>query len=118
VSEVEQNIVSVERILHYVELSPEAPYEIPETQPHDWPSSGEIKFQYVFPEHSLFICFNFLISRNYSTRYRPELDLVLKDINISIVGRFFSFTQDDMLTYVTEREREDRSMWADWVWKV
>lgn len=43
-SEVEQNIVSVERILHYVELKPEAPYEIPETEPKDWPTAGDVKF--------------------------------------------------------------------------
>jgi hypothetical protein len=30
--------------LHYVELKPEAPYEIPETEPKDWPSAGEVKF--------------------------------------------------------------------------
>ncbi|TBU30707.1 metal resistance protein YCF1 [Dichomitus squalens] len=65
-SEVEQNIVSVERILHYIELPPEAPWEVPGTVPEDWPARGEIEF------------------RQYSTRYRPELDLVLKDLNIKI----------------------------------
>lgn len=44
VGDVEQNMVSVERVLHYVELEPEAPYEIPETEPENWPSAGEIKF--------------------------------------------------------------------------
>lgn len=45
-SEVEQNIVSVERILHYVELSPEAPYEITEAAPGaSWPSAGEVVFR-------------------------------------------------------------------------
>lgn len=67
-SEVEQNIVSVERILHYIELKPEAPWEVPGTVPEDWPAKGEVEF------------------REYSTRYRPELDLVLKDLNIKIVG--------------------------------
>ena len=43
-SDVEQNIVSVERILHYVDLKPEAPYEIPETEPRNWPYAGEVKF--------------------------------------------------------------------------
>ncbi len=46
-SEVEQNIVSVERILHYVKLTPEAPAEIPGTVPEDWPSEGEVEFWYV-----------------------------------------------------------------------
>ncbi|KAF8636372.1 hypothetical protein AX17_003557 [Amanita inopinata Kibby_2008] len=66
-SEVEQNIVSVERILRQTEVQPEAPQEIPDNRPTDgWPSRGEIVFQ------------------NYSTKYRPELDLVLRDISIRI----------------------------------
>ncbi|KAI9464554.1 P-loop containing nucleoside triphosphate hydrolase protein [Lactarius psammicola] len=64
-SEVEQNIVSVERMLQYIELKPEAPYEVPEAQPEGgWPSEGRVEF------------------RNYSLRYRPELDLVLKNISL------------------------------------
>ena len=47
-SEVEQNIVSVERILHYVKLDPEAPAEIPDADPADWPSKGEVEFRYVW----------------------------------------------------------------------
>lgn len=64
-SEVEQNIVSVERILHYVELPSEAPNDVPETEPAEaWPSQGEVEF------------------RHYSCRYRPELSLVLKDVSM------------------------------------
>ena len=45
-SEVEQNIVSVERMLQYIELKPEAPYEIPETHPEGvWPAEGRIEFK-------------------------------------------------------------------------
>lgn len=44
-SEVEQNVVSVERILHYVNLTPEAPAEIPDAVPEAWPSKGEIEFR-------------------------------------------------------------------------
>lgn len=44
-SEVEQNIVSVERILHYVKLEPEAPAEIPGVDPEGWPSKGELEFR-------------------------------------------------------------------------
>ncbi|KAG2035311.1 P-loop containing nucleoside triphosphate hydrolase protein [Suillus americanus] len=70
-SEVEQNVVSVERIVHYAkDLEPEAPYEIPEDKPaSEWPTAGEVEF------------------REYSARYRPELDLVLKDISMTIKPR-------------------------------
>ncbi|KAH9935900.1 metal resistance protein YCF1 [Epithele typhae] len=65
-SEVEQNIVSVERILHYIELEPEAPWEVADVVPEQWPAEGKVEF------------------RNYSTRYRPELDLVLKNLDITV----------------------------------
>ncbi|KAG8218162.1 P-loop containing nucleoside triphosphate hydrolase protein [Butyriboletus roseoflavus] len=67
-SEVEQNVVSVERITYYAnDLSPEAPREWPDSKPPaGWPGAGEIEF------------------REYSMRYRPELDLVLKDISLTI----------------------------------
>lgn len=76
--EVETNIVSVERVLEYSRLEPEAAEVIEDNRPpQNWPDRGEVKFQ------------------DYSTRYRPELDLVLKNINmlvkphekIGIVGR-------------------------------
>jgi hypothetical protein len=46
-SEVEQNVVSVERIFHYAkDLEPEAPYEIPENKPTSgWPTAGEVEFR-------------------------------------------------------------------------
>ncbi|OBZ66416.1 Metal resistance protein YCF1 [Grifola frondosa] len=47
-------------------LPSEAPAEIPDATPVDWPSKGEVEF------------------RQYSTRYRPELDFVLKDISVKI----------------------------------
>ncbi|KIJ21067.1 hypothetical protein PAXINDRAFT_106999 [Paxillus involutus ATCC 200175] len=67
-SEVEQNVVSVERIIHYAkDLPSEAPYELSDHKPPGgWPSGGEVEFH------------------EYSTRYRPELDLVLKDISLTI----------------------------------
>ncbi|AMD18957.1 HBR056Cp [Eremothecium sinecaudum] len=68
--EVETNIVAVERIKEYAILPSEAPAIIPDSRPpKDWPTQGEIKFE------------------NYSTRYRPELGLVLKDINLHIRPR-------------------------------
>ncbi|GEQ70471.1 hypothetical protein JCM33374_g4148 [Metschnikowia sp. JCM 33374] len=65
--EVETNIVSVERILEYSRLTPEAPEVIEDHRPREaWPEKGELVF------------------KNYSTRYRPELDLVLKGISMNI----------------------------------
>lgn len=68
--EVETNIVSVERILEYSRLTPEAPEVIEDHRPSkEWPSNGEIKFV------------------DYSTKYRPELELVLKNINLDIKSK-------------------------------
>jgi len=64
--EVETNIVSVERVKEYSELEPEAEeYLEPRPSAH-WPSKGEIIFN------------------NYSTRYRKDLGLILKNINLKI----------------------------------
>ena len=47
-SEVEQNIVSVERILFYIRLPSEAADEIPENKPaEEWPSEGRVEFRLV-----------------------------------------------------------------------
>lgn len=44
-SEVEQNIVSVERILHQTEVAPEAPYEESAVAiPAGWPAAGSVEF--------------------------------------------------------------------------
>lgn len=65
--EVETNIVSVERVLEYSRLTPEAPEVIEDNRPPaTWPANGEVVF------------------KNYSTKYRPELDLVLKNINLTV----------------------------------
>ncbi|KAF9107853.1 hypothetical protein BGX29_004457 [Mortierella sp. GBA35] len=78
-SDLANQLVSVERIDEYVHKNPEAPSSLPEDSnlPENWPSSGKIEF------------------RNYSTRYRQGLDLVVKDISfevqpaekVGIVGR-------------------------------
>ena len=68
--EVETNIVSVERVLEYARLPSEAADVISKNKPKiSWPAHGAIEFS------------------NYSTRYRPGLDLVLKDINLDIKAR-------------------------------
>ncbi|KAI9893113.1 MAG: hypothetical protein M1814_000660 [Vezdaea aestivalis] len=68
--EVEANIVSVERVLEYAALPSEAPEVLRRNRPKvSWPAHGAVSFN------------------NYSTRYRPELELVLKDINLNIKPR-------------------------------
>ncbi|XP_067675074.1 multidrug resistance-associated protein 1-like [Haliotis asinina] len=78
VSEVETQIVTVERVKQYTEIQSEPAWDIPERRPtHDWPDAGVVKFL------------------DYSTRYREGLDLVLKGVTctvhsgekVGIVGR-------------------------------
>lgn len=65
--EVETNIVSVERVLEYARLPSEAPEIISKKRPAvSWPARGAVAFN------------------DYSTRYRPGLDLVLKNVSLSI----------------------------------
>lgn len=66
-TEVETNIVSVERVQEYIDLKPEAALELPDRQPPaDWPQHGTIRFDHV------------------KARYRENLDLVLKDVSFEI----------------------------------
>nr|XP_036847848.1 multidrug resistance-associated protein 1 isoform X4 [Manis javanica] len=68
-SEVEANIVAVERLKEYSETEKEAPWRIKEmTPPSTWPQVGQVEF------------------RDYGLRYREDLDLVLKHINVTIRG--------------------------------
>ncbi|KAL2911652.1 hypothetical protein HK105_208860 [Polyrhizophydium stewartii] len=67
--EIETNVVAVERIKEYVELPQEAEYEVAEVArrlPDGWPREGQVEF------------------KGYSTRYRPGLDLVLRDVTFSV----------------------------------
>ncbi|XP_061083740.1 ATP-binding cassette sub-family C member 2-like [Conger conger] len=76
-SELETNIVAVERVNEYAEIENEAPWVTDNRPPKGWPDSGK------------------LCLKNYQVRYRPELDLVLHGITcdiestekIGIVGR-------------------------------
>lgn len=46
-SEIEANIVSVERIHEYAQLTPEAPWEIPDRKPPvQWPTKGTIRYDH------------------------------------------------------------------------
>ena len=84
-SEIETNIVSVERINEYAELHPEAPWRVPmEKSSSDWPKNGTI--QYVDCSRCLFRILRFIFSRikELSTRYRENLQLVLKDVTLTV----------------------------------
>ncbi|XP_053804481.1 ATP-binding cassette sub-family C member 2 [Vidua chalybeata] len=65
-SELETNIVAVERVHEYMTVKNEAPWVTKKRPPHGWPSRGEIQFI------------------DYKVRYRPELDLVLQGITCNI----------------------------------
>ncbi|XP_013411118.1 multidrug resistance-associated protein 1 [Lingula anatina] len=74
----ETQIVAVERIKEYSELDSEAPWDLNHNRPPpEWPQQGKVVFN------------------QFSLRYRPGLDLVLRDINcevhpgekVGIVGR-------------------------------
>lgn len=68
-SEVEQNIVSVERVLGYASLPSEAAADVPDKQPpKTWPEHGSIEFD------------------KFSMRYRPELELCLREVSFTING--------------------------------
>ncbi|KAF9165612.1 Multidrug resistance-associated protein 1 [Actinomortierella ambigua] len=77
--EYQNQLVSVERIKTYAELQSEAPHDLDSDKslPDQWPQRGHVEF------------------RNYSTRYREGLELVVKNISfqvqpgekIGIVGR-------------------------------
>ncbi|XP_077406386.1 ATP-binding cassette sub-family C member 3 isoform X2 [Vanacampus margaritifer] len=68
-SDLENNIVAVERVKEYSETKTEAPWEIEDKKPHpDWPMQGNVDFH------------------NYSVRYREGLDLVLKNLTLSVKG--------------------------------
>ncbi|KAK2530524.1 Abcc2 [Columba guinea] len=65
-SELETNIVAVERVHEYSKVKNEAPWVTEKRPPHGWPSKGEIQFI------------------DYKVRYRPELELVLQGITCNI----------------------------------
>lgn len=68
-SELETNIVAVERVSEYSELENEAQW-VTDTRPQqDWPDEGKLQFE------------------NYKVRYRPGLDLVLHGITCAIDSR-------------------------------
>uniref|UniRef100_A0A8C8ECB9 Canalicular multispecific organic anion transporter 1 n=1 Tax=Otus sunia TaxID=257818 RepID=A0A8C8ECB9_9STRI len=67
-SELETNIVAVERVHEYTKVKNEAPWVTEKRPPRGWPSKGEIQFI------------------DYKVRYRPELELVLQGITCNIAS--------------------------------
>jgi ATP-binding cassette subfamily C (CFTR/MRP) protein 1 len=68
-SDVETNIVAVERIKEYGETPQEAAWDIAENDPaKDWPARGSVEFQ------------------DYKVRYREGLDLVLNGLSFNVKG--------------------------------
>ena len=65
----EQNMNSVERIKEYLDVEQEAAQIIPESRPpSNWPDRGAVEFV------------------GYSTRYRKDFDLVLRDLTFKIAA--------------------------------
>ncbi|KAF8935585.1 hypothetical protein BGZ47_009878 [Haplosporangium gracile] len=65
--QIQTSIVSIERVREYANLTPEARDVIPDSKTGpDWPQAGAIEL------------------KDYSVRYREGLDLVLKDVNVTI----------------------------------
>uniref|UniRef100_A0A8C6SSY5 Uncharacterized protein n=1 Tax=Neogobius melanostomus TaxID=47308 RepID=A0A8C6SSY5_9GOBI len=67
-SELETNIVAVERVSEYAEIENEAKWITDTRPPEKWPEEGKLQFD------------------NFQVRYRPGLDLVLHGITCSIDG--------------------------------
>ncbi|XP_066186418.1 multidrug resistance-associated protein 1 isoform X2 [Sylvia atricapilla] len=68
-SDLETNIVAVERVQEYADMEKEAEWSIEQTAPgSSWPEEGKVEF------------------RGFGLRYREDLDLVLKNINVTISG--------------------------------
>nr|XP_012645243.2 canalicular multispecific organic anion transporter 2 isoform X2 [Microcebus murinus] len=68
-SDLESNIVAVERVKEYSMTETEAPWVVEGRRPPEgWPQRGDVQFQ------------------NYSVRYRPGLDLVLRNLSLHVRG--------------------------------
>ncbi|ETN58308.1 multidrug resistance protein 2 [Anopheles darlingi] len=67
-AELENQMTSVERVVEYAEIPPEPPLEslAKHKPPSDWPRHGAIRFE------------------QFSLRYSPQGDPVLRDMNLSI----------------------------------
>ncbi|XP_031208632.1 canalicular multispecific organic anion transporter 2 [Mastomys coucha] len=69
ISDLESNIIAVERVKEYSMTETEAPWIVESNRaPEGWPTQGVVEF------------------RNYSVRYRPGLELVLKNLTLHVQG--------------------------------
>lgn len=69
ISDLESNIIAVERVKEYSSTETEAPWVVESNRPPEgWPTRGVVEF------------------RNYSVRYRPGLELVLKNLTLHVQG--------------------------------
>lgn len=100
----EQNMNSVERVKEYLDVDQEAPPVIPENRPAaNWPTKGSVEFI------------------NYSTRYRPDFDLVLKNVTfkilpgekVGVVGRTGAGKSSMALALFRALEAEDGKILVD-----
>ncbi|KAF9438519.1 hypothetical protein BGZ76_007193 [Entomortierella beljakovae] len=64
--DLQNQLVAVERVNEYANKNPEAPSETEIQLPENWPGEGRVEF------------------RNYSTRYREGLDMVLRNISVTV----------------------------------
>ncbi|KAG0329564.1 hypothetical protein BG004_002309 [Podila humilis] len=64
--DLQNQLVSVERIQEYCDKNTEAPEATDKPLPPTWPAEGKVVF------------------RNFSTRYRQGMDLVIKDVSFSV----------------------------------
>ncbi|CAG8480040.1 2241_t:CDS:10 [Ambispora gerdemannii] len=102
--EIETNIVSVERAKEYIDLPSEAPETIPDYRPPPaWPQQGLIEY------------------KDYATRYRPGLELILKGVSfvinpkekIGIVGRTGAGKSSLTLSLFRLIEASDGAIYVD-----
>ena len=68
-SELEANIVSIERINEYIDIIPEAEWKTESVIPNNWPSHGAIEFI------------------NYSMTYKTDGDPILKNLSFKVLPK-------------------------------
>ncbi|XP_020828088.1 ATP-binding cassette sub-family C member 6 isoform X2 [Phascolarctos cinereus] len=105
-TDLENNIVCVERMRDYIKTPKEAPWTLPHNGiSHTWPAMGQIEF------------------RGYSLRYRPELALALRNLTlkihprekVGIVGRTGAGKSSLTISLLRLIEAAEGGIWIDGV---